>query len=71
MSTTGRNAISTDGAPAAIGPYSQAIEVDRWVYCSGQIPIDPVNGSVADGIEQQTRQVLINLGEVLRAAGCD
>ena len=71
MSTTGRNVISTDGAPAAIGPYSQAIEVDRWVYCSGQIPIDPADGSLVNGIEQQTRQVLINLGEVLRAAGCD
>jgi len=71
MSSTERVAIQTDGAPAAIGPYSQAVEMDGWVYCSGQIPIIPADGSVAQGIEDQTRQVLVNLGQVLGAAGCD
>ena len=71
MATSGRSAISTEGAPSAIGPYSQAIDIDGWVYCSGQIPIVPQDGSVVLGIEQQTKQVLINLGEVLSAAGCD
>ena len=71
MATTGRSPISTEGAPAAIGPYSQAIDVDGWVYCSGQIPIVPEDGSVVHGIEAQTKQVLVNLGEVLSAAGCD
>ena len=71
MATTGRSPISTEGAPAAIGPYSQAIDVDGWVYCSGQIPIVPEDGSIVHGIEAQTKQVLVNLGEVLSAAGCD
>ena len=71
MATTGRSPISTERAPAAIGPYSQAIDVDDWVYCSGQIPIVPEDGSVVHGIEAQTKQVLVNLGEVLSAAGCD
>lgn len=71
MATTGRSPISTERAPAAIGPYSQAIDVDGWVYCSGQIPIVPEDGSVVHGIEAQTKQVLVNLGEVLSAAGCD
>ncbi|MAW76696.1 MAG: reactive intermediate/imine deaminase [Planctomycetes bacterium] len=71
MATTGRSPISTEGAPAAIGPYSQAMDVDGWVYCSGQIPIVPEDGSIVHGIEAQTKQVLVNLGEVLSAAGCD
>jgi len=71
LATTGRSPISTERAPAAIGPYSQAIDVDGWVYCSGQIPIVPEDGSVVHGIEAQTKQVLVNLGEVLSAAGCD
>lgn len=71
MATTGRSPISTERAPAAIGPYSQAMDVDGWVYCSGQIPIVPEDGSVVHGIEAQTKQVLVNLGEVLSAAGCD
>ncbi|MGE4618327.1 MAG: RidA family protein [Planctomycetota bacterium] len=71
MSTSGRSSISTDGAPAAIGPYSQAVVVDGWVYCSGQIPIVPGDGSLVQGIEAQAKQVLDNLGEVLRAAGCE
>jgi 2-iminobutanoate/2-iminopropanoate deaminase len=71
MNSDDRVAISSDNAPAAIGPYSQGISVDGWVYCSGQIPIIPADGSVAQGIKDQTRQVLENLGQVLAAADCD
>ncbi len=62
--------ISTDKAPAAIGPYSQAMVVNNIVYTSGQIPINPATGEVeAEGIEAQTEQVMKNLGAVLEAAG--
>lgn len=62
--------IVTDRAPAAIGPYSQAISAGPYVFCSGQIPLDPVTGQVVGGgIETQTRQVLENLRAVLEAAG--
>ena len=62
--------ISTDKAPAAIGPYSQAIVVGNLVFTSGQIPIDPKTSSVdAVGIVAQTEQVMKNLGEVLAMAG--
>ena len=62
--------ISTDKAPAAIGPYSQAIVTGNMVFTSGQIPINPVTGAVeAVGITAQTEQVMKNLGEVLSAAG--
>jgi 2-iminobutanoate/2-iminopropanoate deaminase len=62
--------VSTERAPAAIGPYSQATRAGDLVFCSGQIPIDPRTGElVAGGIEAQTRQVLANLQEVLAAAG--
>lgn len=71
MSQKDRVAINTDDAPAAIGPYSQALVVDGWVYCSGQIPIVPGDGSVAQGIENQTRQVLVNLQKVLCEAGSE
>ena len=64
-----KKVIVTTKAPAAIGPYSQAMDVDGWVYCSGQIPIVPEDGSIVHGIEAQTKQVLVNLGEVLSAAG--
>lgn len=61
--------ISTDKAPAAIGPYSQAMVVNNIVYTSGQIPINPATGEVeAEGIEAQTEQVMKNLGAVLEAA---
>jgi 2-iminobutanoate/2-iminopropanoate deaminase len=63
-------AVHTDGAPGAIGPYSQAISVDGWVFCSGQIPIDPATGDLVEGdIGAQTDQVLKNLTAVLEAAG--
>ncbi|HVQ57072.1 MAG TPA: RidA family protein [Pyrinomonadaceae bacterium] len=62
--------VSTDKAPGAIGPYSQAIKVNGMVFCSGQIPIDPKTGSfVSDDIAEQTEQVLKNLDAVLESAG--
>jgi len=62
--------VSTDQAPGAIGPYSQAVVVDGWVFCSGQIPIDPASGQIVEGdIGVQTDQVLKNLAAVLGAAG--
>ena len=62
--------ISTEKAPAAIGPYSQAVVVGNIVYTSGQIPINPATGKIeAEGIILQTEQVMKNLGAVLEAAG--
>jgi 2-iminobutanoate/2-iminopropanoate deaminase len=62
--------VKTDRAPGAIGPYSQAIAVDGWVFCSGQIPIDPSTGELVGGdIGAQTDQVLKNVAAVLEAAG--
>lgn len=62
--------ISTDKAPGAIGPYSQAIKAGNMVFCSGQIPIDIATGEfVSDNVAEQTEQVLKNLAEVLAAAG--
>lgn len=63
--------IETEEAPAAIGPYSQAVSAGGWIFCSGQIPLDPDTGSlVGDGdIEAETRQVLKNLDAVLTGAG--
>lgn len=66
-----REAIHTDGAPAAVGPYSQAIAVDGFVFCSGQAALDPITGTLAEGgIEPETEGVLANLTAVLAAAGC-
>ena len=63
-------AIHTDNAPAAIGPYSQAIEVNGFVFASGQIPLDPKTGTfVEGGIKEQTRQALTNASSILKAAG--
>ena len=65
-----KEVISTPKAPAAIGPYSQAIKVGNLVYTSGQIPIDPATGSfVEGGIKEQTRQSLLNVKAILEAAG--
>ena len=62
--------ISTSKAPAAIGPYSQAIQVGNLLYASGQIPIDPSTGSIVDGgIKEQTRQSLLNAQAILEEAG--
>ena len=64
------NIISTENAPKALGPYSQAIKAGGFVWCSGQIPIDPaVNAVTATTIEAQTRQAIMNLRNVLEAAG--
>ena len=68
----GKTVISTPDAPAAIGPYSQAIVVGGMVYTSGQIPINPASGAVeTTTIVEQTEQVMKNLGAVLSAAGSD
>ena len=64
-------AVSTNKAPAAIGPYSQAQIVGNLVYTSGQIPIIPETGALAEGLEAQAHQVFKNLGELLKAAGSD
>jgi 2-iminobutanoate/2-iminopropanoate deaminase len=64
-----RTAVSTTDAPAALGPYSQAIRAAGLVFCSGMPGIDPATGTVPDGIEAQTEQALRNLTAVLEAAG--
>jgi 2-iminobutanoate/2-iminopropanoate deaminase len=64
-----RQAVSTDSAPAALGPYSQAIIANGFVFCSGTAGIDPATGAVAEGIEAQTEQALRNLDAILAAAG--
>ena len=65
-----KQVISTSKAPAAIGPYSQAIQVGNLLYASGQIPIDPSTGSIDDGgIKEQTRQSLLNVQAILEEAG--
>jgi len=62
--------ISTQNAPAAIGPYSQAIEVNGFVYASGQLPIDPATGAFPEGgVKEQTRQSLLNVKAILEEAG--
>lgn len=64
--------ISTDKAPAAIGPYSQAIEAGGMVFASGQLPINPATGAfVEGGVKEQTRQSLTNVQNILREAGVD
>lgn len=63
--------IATDQAPAAIGPYSQAVQAAGLVFCSGQIPLDPTSGELVSGdIRLETRRVMENLKGVLQAAGC-
>lgn len=65
-----RQAIATDQAPKAIGPYSQAIKAGTLLYCSGQIPLDPATGALVEGdLAVQTRRVLDNVGAILAAAG--
>ncbi len=64
--------ISTDKAPAAIGPYSQGIIANGFLFASGQIPINPANGLIeAEGIEAQAEQVMKNIGAILEEAGAD
>ena len=72
QSTPSKTAISTPDAPAAIGPYSQAVRVGEMLFASGQIPIDPKTGNlVAGGITEQTTQVMENIKAVLNKAGID
>lgn len=70
MKTKSSGIVHSDGAPKAIGPYSQAIESDGWLFLSGQVAIDPATGQVVDGgVEEQTDRVIRNLQAVLEAAG--
>ena len=64
-----KTVISTSAAPAAIGPYSQAIDLGSIVITSGQLPIDPATGAFPEGIKEQTRQSLTNVKSILEAAG--
>ena len=64
-----RQAIATALAPAAIGPYSQAVDVDGFLFCSGQLGLDPASGELVEGVEAQAERALRNLGAVLDAAG--
>ena len=61
--------IATENAPKAVGPYSQAVEVNGTVYISGQIPVVPADGSIPESIELQTRQSLKNIGAILEMTG--
>ncbi|MCR5672221.1 MAG: RidA family protein [Lachnospiraceae bacterium] len=63
-----KKVISTSNAPAAIGPYSQAIEAGGFVFASGQIPIDPATGNIPEGIEAQAKQALTNVKNLIEAA---
>lgn len=65
------NVIATTNAPGAIGPYSQGFEVNGFVYTSGQIPVNPADGSVPEGIAAQAEQSCKNVGAILEAAGVD
>ena len=73
MSSTPLKAVITQEAPAPVGPYNQAVIAGGWLYCSGQIPLDPATGAmVGEGnVEAETRQVLRNLKAVLQEAGTD
>src|SRR3989304_584431 len=62
--------IATDGAPAALGPYSQGIDTGELVFCSGQLGLDPASGQLAQGAAAQAERALRNIGAVLDAAGC-
>lgn len=64
-----KQVISTEKAPAAIGPYSQAIEVNGMVYTSGMIPVNPATGEIPEGVQAQATQALSNLSALLQAAG--
>ena len=64
-----KKVIATENAPKAVGPYSQAIEVDGTLYISGQIPVVPADGSIPENIADQTRQSLKNIGAILAEAG--
>lgn len=63
--------IQTSNAPAAIGPYSQGMDIGNLIFTSGQIPVDPTDGSIPEGIEAQAHRSCQNVGAVLQAAGSD
>lgn len=65
-----KKALSTDKAPAALGPYSQAIETDQAVFVSGQMGIDPATGALVEGKEAQFKQIFKNISVILAQAGC-
>ncbi|XP_027705782.1 2-iminobutanoate/2-iminopropanoate deaminase [Vombatus ursinus] len=72
MSSLIKKIISTAKAPGPIGPYSQAVLVDQTMYISGQLGVDPSSGQlVSGGVVEEAKQVLINIGEILKAGGCD
>ncbi len=64
-----KDRITTDAAPAAIGPYSQAVRAERFVFCSGQLGMDPATGELASGVEAQAERALANVRALLEAAG--
>ena len=64
-----RQEVSAPGAPAAIGPYSQAIAIDGFIFCSGQLGMDPATGQLVEGIANQAERAMVNLEAVLAAAG--
>ncbi|MDI9497476.1 MAG: RidA family protein [Bacillota bacterium] len=64
-----KNIISTNQAPAAIGPYAQAVQVNGFIFTSGQLPINPETGQMPETIEEQTKQSLTNVEAILQAAG--
>src|SRR5271168_4330683 len=70
MSDSGKSVVSTQNAPAAIGPYSQAVQIGDMIYTSGQVPLDPASGVIVEGgIREQTIRVLENIKAVLAGAG--
>uniref|UniRef100_A0A8D0EV68 Reactive intermediate imine deaminase A homolog n=1 Tax=Strix occidentalis caurina TaxID=311401 RepID=A0A8D0EV68_STROC len=72
MASLVKKIISTAKGPAAVGPYSQAVLVDRTMYIAGQIGIEPSTGQlVSGGAKEEAKQALKNMGEILKAAGCD
>ncbi len=65
-----RETVKAVNAPAAVGPYVHAVKAGGFVFTSGQLGLDPKTNTLPDGVEAQARQALVNIGEVLRAAGC-
>lgn len=64
-----KKVLASTNAPKAVGPYSQAIELNGAVFVSGQLPVNPLDGKVPETVEEQTRQSLMNIGEILKEAG--
>ena len=67
----GKRSINTEKAPAAIGPYSQAIEINNMIYTSGMLPVDPKTGEMPEGAAAQAEQAFLNIKELLTACGTD